>query len=48
VEGKALGPAKAGATMNGILVGRAVMRGGWGGKHTYRMGVGGVRGTFEM
>lgn len=31
VEGEALGPAKAGPPVNGILQGRAVMGGGWEG-----------------
>jgi len=37
VEGEALGLAKAGPLVNGILRGRAVMGGGWGGEHLYRM-----------
>jgi len=32
VEGEALGPAKAGSLVNGIVEGRAVMGGGWGGE----------------
>jgi len=33
VEGEALGPAKAGPLVNGILMGRAVMGGRLGGEH---------------
>jgi len=41
VEGEALGPAKAEPPVNVILVGRAVMGGGWGREHPYRrVGVG--------
>jgi len=46
VEGKALGPAKAGPPVNGIVGGRMVMGGGWGGEHQYRKGGGGVRGML--
>jgi len=46
VEGEALGPAKAGPPVNGILGGSVVMWGGWGGEHTCRMGGGGVRGML--
>jgi len=43
VEGEALGPAKAGHPVNGIVGGRAVMGRGWGGEHPYRRGGGGFR-----
>jgi len=43
VEGEALGSAKTEPPVNGIVVGRAVMVGGWEGEHPYRRGVGGVR-----
>jgi len=33
VEGEALGPAKTEPPVNGIVGGRAVMWGGWGGEH---------------
>jgi len=58
VEGEALGIAKVGPRVNGILGGRAVTGRGWGGEHPYRKGGGGIRGmlawkpgkgiTFEM
>jgi len=47
VEGEALGPAKAGPPVNLIVGGRAVIGGGWGGEHPYRMGGGGVRGCWH-
>jgi len=43
VKWEALVPAKAVPTVNGIHVGRAVMGGGLGGEHPYRMGGGGDR-----
>jgi len=46
VEGEALGPAKTEPPVNGIVAGRVVMGGGWGGEHPYRMRGGGVRGMF--
>jgi len=42
VEGEALRPAKAGRPVNGILAGWAVMRGGVGEEHLYRMGAVGL------
>jgi len=33
VEGEALGPAKTEPPVNGIVGGRVVMGGGWGGEH---------------
>jgi len=42
VEGEALGPAKTGPAVNGIVGGRAVMEGGWGGEHPHRREGGGV------
>jgi len=46
VEGEALGPAKTGPPVNGIVEGRAVIEGGWGGEHPHRRGGGGVRGML--
>jgi len=46
VEGEALGPAKSEPPVNGIVGGRAVMGGGWGGEHPYRRGEGGARGML--
>jgi len=46
VEGEALGPAKTGPPVNGILGGRAVMGGRWGGEHPNRRGEGRVRGML--
>jgi len=48
VEGEALGCAKAGPPVNGILGGREVIGGGWGGEHPYRRGEGGVRGMLDI
>jgi len=39
VEGEALGPAKTEPSVNGIVGGRVVMGGGWGGEHPYRRGM---------
>jgi len=44
VEGEALGPAKTEPPVNGLLQGRAVMGGGWGGEHPHRRG--GFRGML--
>jgi len=46
VEGEALGPAKTEHPVNVIVVGRAVMWGGWGGEQSYRRGGVGVRGML--
>jgi len=46
VEGEALGPAKTGPPENRIVGERAVMGGGWGGKHPFRRGEVGVRGML--
>jgi len=46
VEGEALGPAKTEPPVNGIVGGRAVLEGGWGGEHPYRRGGGGARGML--
>jgi len=43
VEGEALGSAKTGPPVNGILEWKVVMEGGWRGEHPYRRGGGGVR-----
>jgi len=43
VEGEAIGPAKTGLPVNGIVGERAVMEGGWGGEHPHRKGDRGVR-----
>jgi len=46
VEGEALGPAKIEPPVNGIVMGRAVMLGGWEGEYPYRWGGGAVRGKL--
>jgi len=46
VEGEALGPATTEHPGNVIVGGRAIMEGGWRGKHPYRRGVGGARGML--
>jgi len=40
VEKEALGTAKAGPPVNGIVRGRAVMEGGWGGEQPHKKGGG--------
>jgi len=46
VEGDALGPAKTEPPLNGIVGGRVVMGGEWGGEHQYRKGGERVRGML--
>jgi len=46
VTGEALGSAKTEPPVNGIVVERTVMEGGWGGEQPYRRGGGRVRGML--